>query len=413
MKTKRLRLRPLTIREILSWADAHREATGKWPKRASGTIFATRFETWAQIDSALRHGLRGLPGGGSLAKLLAQKQGARNPTSNLPLTEQKVLAWADAHHRRTGEWPTAKAVPIPGSGGETWAAIDTALRTGTRSLAGGSSLARLLAEHRGVRNHMALPPLTMKNILAWADRHHERTGSWPGEDSGNIPEAPGETWSAVSHALRRGNRGLPGGSSLALLLAEKRDVRNTWTRPDLSIEQVLAWADAFHERTGSWPGEDSGDIPEAPGETWSAVSHALREAAEDFPVAAPWRNGLPSSGACAIRMPFPGSPARASWSGRMHISNEPGTGQTRTPGRFLKRLAKRGTPSESALRNGRRGFRGGSSLARLLARHRGRRNQLDLPSLSQRKILAWADTHRERTGSLAERGLRGSGGCAR
>ena len=40
--------------------------------------------------------------------------------------------------------------------------------------------------------------------------------------SGPISEAPGETWGAVDAALQKGSRGLPGGSSLALLLADKR-----------------------------------------------------------------------------------------------------------------------------------------------------------------------------------------------
>jgi hypothetical protein len=40
--------------------------------------------------------------------------------------------------------------------------------------------------------------------------------------SGEIPEAPGEDWRAVNFALYRGFRGLPGGNSLAKLLARER-----------------------------------------------------------------------------------------------------------------------------------------------------------------------------------------------
>src|SRR5947207_992133 len=35
---------------------------------------------------------------------------------------------------------------------------------------------------------------------------------------------------------------------------------------ELSIEQILAWADAYHQRTGRSPTCRSGAIPEAPGE---------------------------------------------------------------------------------------------------------------------------------------------------
>src|SRR5262245_35930304 len=50
-------------------------------------------------------------------------------------------------------------------------ACDAALRLGLRGLPGGSSLARLLAARRGVRNHLDLPPLTVTKVLAWADRY--------------------------------------------------------------------------------------------------------------------------------------------------------------------------------------------------------------------------------------------------
>ena len=88
------------------------------------------------------------------------------------LTIQRILAWADAHHGRTGKWPSQQTGPIDASPGETWIAVDTALRKGNRGLIGGSSLARLLAKKRGVRNRLAMPPLTIEQILVWADTHH-------------------------------------------------------------------------------------------------------------------------------------------------------------------------------------------------------------------------------------------------
>lgn len=90
--------RRLTISEILAWASAHREATGKWPTRASGTILAAKFETWACVDAALRSGRRGLPNGSSLTQLLAEHRGARNIKCLPPLSEGQILAWADEHH---------------------------------------------------------------------------------------------------------------------------------------------------------------------------------------------------------------------------------------------------------------------------------------------------------------------------
>ena len=67
------------------------------------------------------------------------------------------------------------------------------------------------------------PPLTIQQILEWADEHHERTGEWPKQNSGPVRALKGETWGGVEGALFRQTRGLPGGSSIAKLLAEHRE----------------------------------------------------------------------------------------------------------------------------------------------------------------------------------------------
>jgi hypothetical protein len=176
-------------------------------------------ENWNNLDQALRDGSRGLPGGDSLAKLLARRRGARNKSALPRLSEARILTWARAHHRRTGRWPTAALLSITGAPGESWAAVNTALRDGGRGLAGGDSLAKLLARRLGVRNQASVPRLTVKQILAWARAHRKRTGEWPRPRGGPIPGVPGETWMRVDTALREGLRGLPGGTSLRNLLA--------------------------------------------------------------------------------------------------------------------------------------------------------------------------------------------------
>jgi hypothetical protein len=278
----RLNLPRLTIQQILFWAQAHYQEHGTWPNADSGPIPGTR-ETWLRIETALRQGNRGLEGGSSLAQLLAHYRGVRNDKDLPPFTEDQILSWADAHHRRTGQWPTAKSGPIHDAQQETWLAVHDALYHGGRGLPGGSSLAQLLTLHRGVRNEKRLPDLTVEMILAWADAHHQRTGHWPNRKSGPIAEAPGETWMAIEHALYRGSRGLPGGSSLTGLLAEHRGRRSRQRLPNLTVEIILAWADAHHQRTGTWPGPESGIIAESPGTTWLAVHKALSQGGRGFP----------------------------------------------------------------------------------------------------------------------------------
>src|SRR5947209_6006369 len=81
--------------------------------------------------------------------------------------------------------------------------------------------------HKAKRRTSWRPPkLTVARILAWADAWHRRTGTWPNETSGSIPDTVREKWQNIDKALRVGYRGLPGGSSLARLLAQHRGVRN-------------------------------------------------------------------------------------------------------------------------------------------------------------------------------------------
>jgi DNA-binding XRE family transcriptional regulator len=215
-----MRRPPLTRGLILAWADRHRKATGKWPAVTSGRVLGARGENWRSVNNALRYGLRGMPGGSSLALFLAEHRGARNQT-NLPLlTVQQILSWADRHRERTGHWPTMRTGAVVDAPEETWDGIDQALHNGHRGLPGGDSLARLLVRHRGARNHTSIPPLSIPQILAWADAHHERTGAWPNRDSGPIPESPGDTWDIVDQALQVGRRGLEGGMTLHRLLRE-------------------------------------------------------------------------------------------------------------------------------------------------------------------------------------------------
>jgi hypothetical protein len=266
-----------TIPQILTWADASHQRTNQWPNLYSGLIRGSLGETWRKVDSALRLGLRGLPGGTSLALLLAERRGVRNQTNIPRLSVEKILKWADAFRRRTKKWPRETSGSIPDAPEETWVAVDRALRVAIRGLRGVSSLAQLLAEHRGVRNIQALPRLSVKQILAWADAHERRTGEWPTSKSGSIVQAPGESWSAVNAALRSGRRGFPGGSSLPRVLAKHRGVRNPKDPPSLNVKQILRWADQHFQRVDNWPSWHSGPIPEAPGETWAMIDRALRK----------------------------------------------------------------------------------------------------------------------------------------
>jgi hypothetical protein len=58
-------------------------------------------ENWRKIDHALCYGLRGLPGGSSLARFLAEHRGARNAKALPPLTEEQLLPAKPARREGT------------------------------------------------------------------------------------------------------------------------------------------------------------------------------------------------------------------------------------------------------------------------------------------------------------------------
>jgi hypothetical protein len=87
-----------------------------------------------------------LPSPGALGQRPAKGKGL--PRYGPPLTEEQILAWADARHARTGHWPRAESGAILDAPGDNWYAVNHALAYGYRGLPGGDSLAKLLDRHR-------------------------------------------------------------------------------------------------------------------------------------------------------------------------------------------------------------------------------------------------------------------------
>jgi len=262
----------LTIKQILAWADAHHAQTGRWPTQTNGTVQGAPGEKWSTINGAMHTGCRGFrPKGMSLPKLLAKYRGRRNQGKLPKLTIKQILEWADEHHERTGEWPNYLSGPILGTT-ETWSTVANAIRRGRRGLRP-STLPRLLYANRDL-GRLLRPVFTLKQILQWADQHHEQTGKWPRCNSGPVPSEPRISWQTVHYALQSGKVGSKK-TSLFKLLKSKRDARRTSPYPKLTVEQILAWADDHFQRTGEWPRVRSGPILAAPHETWQGINQDL------------------------------------------------------------------------------------------------------------------------------------------
>ncbi len=391
---------------ILRWADAYHARHGDWPVSHNkidperNVIPESPADTWSGVNCALTHGLRGLPGGSSLACLLEEKRGKQHRLHLSLYTLELILQWADLHFERVGKWPVTLSGPIPESPGDTWAGVNAALDKGSRGLPGGSSLALLLEEQRGKRNHLKLAPLTEAKILRWADAFHKRTGVWPTLSAGPVRGCPDSTWATLNDALHRGSRGLRGDSSLALLLAEKRGALNAHTLPDFTEEQILAWADAHFARTGSWPTCNFRDpIPECPAENWRKVSNALRLGLRGMPPGGPSLAVFLAArrGKRHIFQTLRFTEAQILQWADAHFARDR-EWPTRRSGPVPEAPGETWSFVDVALTQGVRGLPGGSSLARLLAQERGKRNNAALPPLSEGQILAWADAHHAQTG---------------
>ncbi len=140
------RRKEVTAEQVLRWADEHRARHGKWPGAKSGAVLETG-TTWGTVDYLLRRGMPGAPAGITLARFLQKRRGRINHLDRPRLSLRLILRWADAYFKLHGAWPKRGSGPVEGAEA-TWSGVDSALQKGSRGLPGGSSLARLLKEHR-------------------------------------------------------------------------------------------------------------------------------------------------------------------------------------------------------------------------------------------------------------------------
>lgn len=268
--------KPLTIKQILAWADQHHEWTGRWPIRHSGPVIGQSDETWERIADAMTKGMRGLKGDISLTRLLAKRRGAqdaRRIRSNI--TREQIVEWARLHHLRTQTWPSRDSGRVASAPDLTWSTIHATLKRGGENLPGGESLPQLLRKEFFIWSKRGNRPLSISLIMKWADDHHSRKGRWPVVMSGQIPRQK-HTWAAINEALIHGRCGLKGGTTLATLLRAQRGAAYDKRLVRWTETQILQWAEEHFRRSGAWPTRKSG-ICRSANAPWSTIDRALRE----------------------------------------------------------------------------------------------------------------------------------------
>jgi hypothetical protein len=269
------RLPDFTRDQLRGWIFEFFTKLNQYPTAESGEIPGADGDTWRTVNLALWKGYRGFPGGSSLAKFISEEFGVRNRGNLSRLTVDGIRQWVTEWFDRTGNYPKRNDGEIPGTNGETWAAVSDNLACGSRGLPGGSSLPRFLEQEFGVRNRLNPPELTLARIAELITAWRETTGEFPTTKSGAIPGLNGTTWGIVDKALRRGSRGLPGGSSLPQILEQQFNARNVENLPLFTHEQIRSWIIEYHQETGKYPVVLAGEIPGSDGETWRIVDRAL------------------------------------------------------------------------------------------------------------------------------------------
>lgn len=261
---------------IIETAKAFHARTGQWPSQLSGLIedapLADGKRNWRSVDAALREGFNGLPGGSSLAQILAPFK------EDASYTEEMIIKTAKAFHARTGEWPHQQSGLIedaPLANGErTWRSVDSALRRKGNGLVEQSSLFQLLAPSKRAFPSRNEALYSNERIIETAKNYYKRTGEWPtAHTTGLIEDAPiadgNMKWPNLdSRIARRSN----GQLSIAKLLSPFKNY---------TVEMIIETARAFNKRTGKWPSLGSGLIKDAPladgKRTWRSVDTALRK----------------------------------------------------------------------------------------------------------------------------------------
>jgi superfamily II DNA or RNA helicase len=276
---------PLSEDLIIKAAIAHYEDHGHWP--SCETKQRPRLlpnDTWGALNAAGRLGLRNLPKGRTLAKILAPIKaefGFKVLGTRGLLSEKIILKAAEHHYQETGKWPSAITPGrIPLLPDDTWKSIDGAGHSGSRGLGRGRTLARILRPLK-VKNGSPVArrggPLSEEKIILAAIDHKKKHGKWPtSETKDKIPSLPNDTWRAINLAGSIGLRNLKKGRTLSTILAPiKEKYPDESAKRQLHEDLIIQAAIEHYEAKGKWPSQlTKGVIRLLPDETWSGIQSA-------------------------------------------------------------------------------------------------------------------------------------------
>jgi hypothetical protein len=177
-----------------------------------------------------------------------------------------------------------------------------------------------------------------------------------------------------------------------------RTKRPCWKPTELTVAQILAWVDAHFQCTGRWPMKTSGHIIGTIGEKWGNVHANLVRG----------RRGLPGGITLAQLLERERGVSNLKNRPRLTLKlilawadthfKRTGAWPVQSSGRIFDSPTNTWAGVDVALYVAGRGLPGGDTLAALLTRKRGARKKRNLPALTRKLVLEWADAYYHRTG---------------
>ena len=278
----------LTEQRVLTFALMHYEETGSYPTESSDWILDGK-DSWPTISFALNQGLRGLPGGSSLAKLLQAHNLKANPHERDYPSKDEIVDAAEIYQalaidnklptKESGSFLNPKYLDL------SWGAINSAITRGAIEDVQAKTLADLWVLEFDYRNVNDLGKLTECQILQWCDIYQSQHPDelLPSNQSESIPEMGTETFMGIDTAIRENRRGLQGLVSLDNLLFKKRGKRSNRNLPLITLKQIESWMVAWHGQNQKWPSSTDGEIPDSGSEKWSNINAVLHRGGRGLP----------------------------------------------------------------------------------------------------------------------------------
>jgi hypothetical protein len=253
----------LTEDLIKSWAEDYRRINGRYPVLSSSSevIPPEYLLNWRSINACLMQKLRGLTFGGSLFKLLHPEHKGRTLEEYLKLIKENKIKnqkhWCEFQSDNNYDGLGFVQTPY------------TKLNISSKEWAE-------MAFGKAVRGYS---DLSVRDIVDWANVFKSKHGRYPHQrdlDTSMIPENFGiKKWGQVDHCLRKGHRGLPNGKSLVYLF------RPSPLEGDNFINEIKQVALSFFKKNKKLPSVTE-DLSLSDGITqWRSVSQYLKQGLRD------------------------------------------------------------------------------------------------------------------------------------